>query len=93
MATEEDDFYYPPERLAELLALAETAPHPLSEDAREATPELVEALRRSVIAHIANLPTAEQAEILNSWSQEKRDEILAELPEEQRERLLTLSAP
>ena len=92
MAPEQDDFYYPPERLAELLALAEK-PGPIPKEAEIDPPELVKALRASVVACIAGLPTAEQAELLNSWPQANRDEILAQLPAEQRERLLTLTVP
>lgn len=92
MASDQDDFYYPPERLAELLALAEN-PGPIPKDAKIDPPELVKALRASVVAYITDLPTSEQAEILNSWPQANRDAILAELPAEQRERLLTLAVP
>lgn len=90
MTADQDDFYYPPERLAELLALAEN-PGPIPEDAEIDPPELVKALHASVVAYIADLPTSEQAEILNSWPQANRDAILAELPAEQRERLQTLT--
>ena len=93
MATEPDDFHISPERLAELQALSDAAPHPIPKGARRATPEEVASLRTAVVAHIAHLPTAEQAAILNSWPQANRDAILAELPEEQRERLLTLTVP
>ena len=89
----DDDFYISPERLAELQALSDAAPHPISKDARRATPEEAASLRAAVVAHIAHLPTDEQAEILNSWPKANRDAILAELPAEQRERLLTLTVP
>ena len=88
MAAEEDDFYYPPERLAELLALAETAPYPISEDAKEAPPELVEAIRASALAYFAHLPISEQVEIFIVLSSEEQEDILADLLPEQRERLL-----
>ncbi|MDE0118196.1 MAG: hypothetical protein OXT07_16470 [bacterium] len=93
MGTDQDDFYISPERLAELQTISDGAPYPIPKDAKEAPPEFVEALRKAVVAHIVSLPTAEQAEILNSWPQANRDELLAELPEEQRERLLTLTVP
>lgn len=93
MGSAQDDFHISPERLAELQAISDAAPHPIPKDAKKASPEFVGALRKAAVAHIAHLPTAEQAEILNSWPQANRDELLAELPEEQRERLLTLTVP
>ncbi len=87
----DDDFQVSPERLAELQAISDAAPHPISKDAREATPEEAAWLRRSALAYFAHLPVSEQVFMLGKWPQSERDEILAELPDELRERLLTLT--
>lgn len=99
MAAEQDDFYIPPERLAELHAIAEAAPHPIPEDAREAPPELAEALRAAALATFANLPVSEQAEFMVCVTEKEREDLLADLSPEQRERLhielgsMTLTLP
>lgn len=87
MASDQGDFYYPPERLAELLALAEN-PGPIPKDAKIDPPELVKALRASALAYFAHLPISEQVEYMIGVSIEEQEDILADLPEEHRERLL-----
>lgn len=87
MAADQDDFHISPERLAELQAISDAAPHPIPKDAKEAPPELVEALRASALAYFVHLPISEQVEYMVRVSTEEQEDILADLPEEHRERL------
>ncbi len=88
----EDDFTYPPARLAEFLAAAEN-PSPGAGDAPDAPSALVEALRASALAYLAELSASEQAEILDCLPAAEREGVLAELPVEARERLRELLSP
>ena len=88
----EDDFNYSPARLAEFLAAAES-PSPDVGDAPDAPSTLVEALRASALAYLAELSASEQDEILGCLPQPERDGVLDELPLGARERLRELLSP
>ena len=83
----EDDQDYPADRLAELLSAVDDDPR-LARDARDASPELVEAIRASATAWFVEWPEEAQIEFLGRITDAERDDLLAELPGEVRRRLL-----
>lgn len=87
MAAEEDNFYIPPERIAELQAISDGAPYPIPKDAKEAPPEIVEAIRASALAYFVNLPVSEQIEYMACLTPAEQEDILADLSPEQSDRL------
>ncbi|MCY3807791.1 MAG: hypothetical protein OXG91_15105 [bacterium] len=82
----DDDFDYPADRLAELLAAAEE-PLPPDRELREAPPELLEAIQRSAMLYFAEMPESEQVYMLRRLPAAERDAMLTDLPPPVRDRL------
>ena len=83
----EADSGYPADRLAELLSAVGDDPR-LACGAKDASPELVEAIRASATAWFLEWPQEAQIAVLEGITETEREDLLAELPADVSRRLL-----